>query len=36
MEADTASANEGGAKAVKLQKAGNHNGITKSLQNVKY
>lgn len=35
-EAVTASANEGGAKAVKLSKAVNHNGIMKSLQNVKY
>lgn len=35
-EAVTASANEGGAKTVKLSKAVSQNGITKSFQNVKY
>jgi hypothetical protein len=35
-EAVTASANEGGAKALKPSKAANHNGIMKSLGNVKY
>ena len=35
-EAATASANEGGAGALKLSKATKHNGIMKSLKNVKY
>lgn len=35
-EAVTASANEGGAKAMKLSKATHRNRIMKSLKNVKY